>query len=79
MGKKNIGTILVITTPTVGTLFGNLNLWVLDFLIPLNSQLQVFAVETLSYFPVLMWGRLLLTKNEVGAQMIPLLLSRSIL
>ena len=63
MGKKIIGTILVITTPTVGTLFGNLNLWVLDFLIPLNSQLQVFAVETLSYFPVLMWGRLLLTKK----------------
>lgn len=63
MGKKIIGTILVITTPIVGTLFGNLNLWVLDFLIPLNSQLQVFAVETLSYFPVLMWGRLLLTKK----------------
>ena len=41
MGKKIIGTILVITTPIVGTLFGNLNLWVLDFLIPLNSQLQV--------------------------------------
>lgn len=65
MGKKIIGTILVITTPTVGTLFGNLNLWVLDFLIPLNSQLQVFAVETLSYFPVLMWGRLLLKKMRL--------------
>ena len=65
MGKKIIGTILVITTPIVGTLFGNLNLWVLDFLIPLNSQLQVFAVETLSYFPVLMWGRLLLKKMRL--------------
>ena len=63
MEKKIIGTILVIVAPIVGTLFGNLNLWVLDFLIPLNSQLQVFAVETLSYFPVLMWGWLLLTKK----------------
>jgi hypothetical protein len=51
-----IGAIILCTTPILGTLLGYLNLWLLGFLIPMNSHLQIGAVEVLSYVPLLVWG-----------------------
>ena len=53
---KLIGIMILCATPILGTLFGYLNLWLLGFLIPMNSYLQIGAVEVLSYLPLLILG-----------------------
>lgn len=54
--RRIIGIIVLCATPILGTLFGYLNLWLLGFLIPMNSYLQISAVEVLSYLPLLLLG-----------------------
>jgi hypothetical protein len=51
-----IGSVVLATTPLIGTLYGYFNLWILGFLIPLNSHLQVSLVEAISYIPMMMLG-----------------------
>lgn len=54
--RRIIGIIILCATPILGTLFGYFNLWILGFLIPMNSYFQIGAVEILSYLPLLILG-----------------------
>ena len=51
-----IGTVVLATTPLIGTLYGYFNLWILGFMIRMYSHLQVSLVEAISYIPMMTLG-----------------------
>lgn len=51
-------------TPILGTLLGTFNLFLLGFLVPLNSYLQVALIEILSYFPTVLLALVFFLKNK---------------